>query len=353
MSADALAEVARSVAFEAAPTWEVLWRLHHPFDRLPGRGPVESVVGRAVHAGDVVAVVGGSGSGKSSVMSAACSPLEVGIAPVRLPLRAEPLETLRSVSAFSRHVLASLATLGREHARLDAVERDRAHRAAVDRRVPAGRRRGAPAPRAPWLLAGGDLAAQLASAAVAVAGARRSGLADVQQLAQVLALVESHGLTPVLVLEDTDAWAASPTDASRRPLAVQFFREVPRLAADLPGSTVMAVHDAYRELPEWAAAQELIDRQVLVPRLASPPELEAILAHRVAVAAGGAALADVLGDGTVERLFGLYAATHSLRAVLVVADEALDEAHAAGLEQVAADRVGRVVAARYPAAREP
>ncbi|MCL4293880.1 MAG: hypothetical protein KJ056_12775 [Acidimicrobiia bacterium] len=348
MSTDALAEVARSVAFEASPTWEILWRLHHPFDRLPGRGPVESVLSRAVHAGDVVAVVGGSGSGKSSVMSAACSPLEVGIAPVRLPLRAEPLDTLRSVSAFARHVLASLAALGRDHARLDDPQREEAYRAAVDRRVPPGRRRGSGAPRAPWLLTGGDLAAQLASAAVAVAGARRSGVADVQQLGQTLSLVEAHGLIPVLVLEDTDAWAASPSDASRRPIAVHVFREVPRLAADLPGSTVMAVHDTYRELPEWAAAQELIDRQVLVPRLGSAGELTSILAHRVGVAAGGTHLADVLDGGAVERLFELYSSTRSLRAVLVVADEAVDEAHAAGRDSVDAALVDRVVGSRYP-----
>lgn len=351
MSLDALAEVSRSVAFEAAPSWEVLWRLHHPFDRLPGRGPVESVVERAVHAGDVVAVIGGSGSGKSSVMSAACSPLEVGIAPVRLPLRAEPLETLRSVAAFARHVLASLASLGRDHARLDDAERDRAYRAAIDRRVPVGRRRGSTAPRAPWLLTGGDLAAQLASAAVAVAGARRPGLADVQQLAQALSLIEAHGLTPVLVLEDTDAWAASPSDTSRRPIAVQFFREVPRLAADLPGATVMAVHDTYRELPEWAAAQELIDRQVTVPRLGSAAELHAILAHRVAVAAGRTSLDEVLTAGAVDRLFELYSSTRSLRAVLVVADEAVDEAHASGRDAVDDELVDRVVASRYPAGR--
>lgn len=75
-------------AFDPAPDYLDLGSYHVPFDSLTGAQSFEAELSRAVRSGERVALVGPSGGGKSSVVASTFGPLEEGIAPIRVRVRA-------------------------------------------------------------------------------------------------------------------------------------------------------------------------------------------------------------------------------------------------------------------------
>ena len=107
-------------AFESSPTRHDLGALHVPFDELTRNGQTEARLDAAVRRREPVALIGASGSGKSSVIAHVLGPLAEGVAPLFVPLAAMPSETIDTPSHLADHLLATITRLaGSAAARID------------------------------------------------------------------------------------------------------------------------------------------------------------------------------------------------------------------------------------------
>jgi hypothetical protein len=82
---------------------------HVPFDSLTGAQSFEAELSRAVRSGERVALVGPSGGGKSSVVASTFGPLEEGIAPIRVRVRALDDATVTTPHDFADHLIRVVA----------------------------------------------------------------------------------------------------------------------------------------------------------------------------------------------------------------------------------------------------
>lgn len=306
MTRAALEAVVESSAFDSFPRFEDLWRFHVPFDTLTDTKAYEAVVAAAVRRAERVAVVGPSGSGKSSLMSFVAGPLEEGLAPIRVPVRTESDKVVTDTRAFAQHVLATVARRSREAELIGDAERDVLLAAASDRVVPVSARRSFRASLTVpfWLLQGG-VAAEVASAAGVDAGFPRSGAEVLEQLGKVLELIVGHGLLPLLVIDDSDSWLRVPGGANRSRIASQFFRHTPRFLAELPCSAMFGVHEQYRTLPGYEEASDVFNAEVELPALGEDG-VGRILGERVRSHCDGLGLEEVFDEEAVAVLVAHY-----------------------------------------------
>lgn len=107
MSRDLLGLLQQRNAFNATPLTRQLAELHVPFDDLAGERVCEAPVEAAIRRGERVALVGTSGAGKSSVIAHVLGPLVEGVAPIPVPVAAEPAGVASDPVAFGRHLLRS------------------------------------------------------------------------------------------------------------------------------------------------------------------------------------------------------------------------------------------------------
>ena len=84
----ALQMLADRYAFESSPTRHDLGALHVPFDDLTQPGQTEARLDAAVRRREPVALIGASGSGKSSAIAHMLGPLAESVAPLFVPLAA-------------------------------------------------------------------------------------------------------------------------------------------------------------------------------------------------------------------------------------------------------------------------
>jgi hypothetical protein len=83
---------------------------------------------------------------------------------------------------------------------------------------------------------------------------------------QILELFRSRGLTPVLVLDDTDRWLTAPWLPDNRQIRSAFFSTVPRLLAEeLDTAAVIAVHPTYADDDAYRSARGFLSRTIGVP----------------------------------------------------------------------------------------
>jgi hypothetical protein len=328
VSRSALRAVVDNFAFDSFPRFDDLWRYHVPFDELlPGTGPhkgMESEVSAAARRGDRVAVVGPSGAGKSSIMSYVTSPLQEGVAPIRVPVRTENEVAVTDPRAFAQHVLATVARRSAEATQISEAERDKLLRAASDRVVAPARRGVKGSLTLPLWLLGGGVAAEVSSAAGPDASFSRSGAEVFEQLGRVLELIGDHGLLPVLVIDDSDAWLRVSGEVDRTPVASRFFREVPRQLAELPCSVLFGVHEQYRQLPGYREAVDVLGVQVELPPL-DDGAVSRILDARLRLHTKRFKLGNVMTTDAVVALASHYRAQgrYSLRRVFNLANVAV------------------------------
>lgn len=100
-----LAELHAAHAFEPAPRRSSLHELHVEFDDLMGAPTCEAPLLAALSSGQRVALVGSSGSGKTSVTEWVLGPLREGVAPIHVPVSIEDPEIATSPSEFARHLV--------------------------------------------------------------------------------------------------------------------------------------------------------------------------------------------------------------------------------------------------------
>jgi hypothetical protein len=299
MSRDLLTQLQGTQAFDPAPRQNELHLYHVPFDELAAGNSVEASLRRGIENSERVAVVGLGGQGKSSLIAYATRPLE-GIAPIRVPIFAEPAETVTEPKAFAQHFIRTLTTSATQSGLISPEQREAALMASSDR---------------VHIL--GHEVEHTRSAAEVIAAA-----------VDLVAAVASQGLIPVVVLDDADGWSEE-SGPNGTALAQAFFGRVLRIFADFPGALVLAVHEDYFSLPAFQDAESFLETRVAIPAFGGRAEeaLGRILQHRMRVQGVDVGLPGVFDEGALETLANYYReADCNLRDVIWAARAALRHA---------------------------
>lgn len=325
MSHSLLVQLREAHAFDHAPLRRDLGVYHVPYPELTGQ-PLEERLASAVRGGGCVAVVGRSGSGKSSLIQHVLGPLAECVAPIVVPVAVEPGERIRDVGEVVGLIVQAIEALIEDLP--SSIGGDALKGVTPTRRVDSGRAWGGGV-GASWFGAG--MSASLQSQMPQKAELRRSASSALESLATLLATIEGEDkdLMPVLVFDDADR-LLTVGGAERREVVEAFFSTVLRALRDLRAAIVIATQRSYFEDPGLhERLVSVVTDRIVIPTLAAPGAVAKVLASRVRHHAGAATLLDeVFADEAVERLYELYVEEFdgALRNVLSVAHVALGDA---------------------------
>lgn len=346
MSRDLLRALQDSHAFNTTPPESDLAALHVPFDVLTATPGYEQALSDAMRRGERIALIGPSGSGKSSVTEHVLDRWVPQVAPIRIRVGMESAEVATDPVEFTRHLVRTVARYIEQHdpARAETRRASTAVSTAYGVAEDKAPKKFSIAPRVGWL--GVELAAELRAVAHEVPPSGQDVLDQAQLILQVIA---DRRLTPALILDDTDHWlhqaGLPPTESVR----AGFFGRVVRLIAEqLPlATTVIAVHDSYTRDPAYLAALQFLEATVELPAIPAPFGFGLILHHRAEQAIGTRLpVEEILEAAALDRLFENYAATdRSLRSrLLQVAHGALAHACDLGAERIGPAHVEQAIA---------
>lgn len=281
MALDDLRRLEEVGAFDPTLPFGALAALHVPFDELAGPpARVEARMISALQRGGRVGLIGASGTGKSSVISAVLQSNRELFAPILVPASSQSERMMAEPVEVAGHLITTITRAARQVGYLGAGEEQEAlRRTAPTRRI--GRSRQATLTAGvPWLQGklATDVGDQVADVPV--------GLDERQEvLDQVLAAVAGQGLIPVLVFDDTDRWIDGVGFEHPTRTVDGFFRRVLRWVSELDCALVVAVHRGYLA-PSGARAHllEALDTPVDLPPLPDLDALARIVRRRITVA---------------------------------------------------------------------
>lgn len=347
MSAELLARLQEAHAFDPFPIREDLGVYHVPFSQLVDAAThIEQTLLDACRRFERAAVVGDSGTGKSSLTASVLGPLVEGVAPILIPVAAEPDEIVTEPRAMFAHIAAEIARFATDATALSSDDRESAlGRLTMQRpigRVGRNLRLGAG-----WM--GATVSADLSKQAGPSRSIERSASGTLEVVHQMLATIHNHDLVPILVFDDTDRWLSGSALTAHEALARSFFGRVLPALVGLRCSLVVAVHPHY--LADDAIRgniERALEIRIDVPTLTTPHAIGEIVHSRVQAhlpAGAGEQLADVMTDDAVTRLFKLYhgGLRGELRGVLRTAHVALTDACDIGAEVI----TGRLIQAAF------
>ncbi len=336
MSAELLLALQEAHAFDPFPVRDDLGVYHVPFAELAGDGHIEQALGDGCRRFERIAIVGDSGTGKSSLTASVLGPLAEGVAPVVVPVAIEPNETVSEPRAMFAHVAAVIARVAADAAALSPSERDEAL-ARLTAQRPVGRVGGKTLRLGGgWM--GASVSAELAKQAGPPQSIDRSAAETLEVVEQMLATIHGEGLVPVLVFDDTDRWL-SGSFREHDELARSFFGRVLPGLAGLRCSVVVAVHRRYRVDDALRAdIDRILETLIELPALRDPGAVGAVLQSRVHAhrADAEAQITDVITIDAIDRLFELYQTglRGELRGVLRTAHVALADACDSGADLI-------------------
>lgn len=348
MTHKALRAVDESRALEPTKRFDELSLYHVPFDQLNGGNATEAALTRMVANEGCVAVIGPSGSGKSSLIAAVLGPLAFNlpehVVPMRVPVATESDETVTDPAAMARH-LVRYVTQWSSAERLSPAEQEFFRRGAAEVTRRAGVRKvreyhvGLPL----WL-GNAEVARQVHTTGDEYQESA-SGADALEYLKRLVDLFLSHDLFPVFVFDDSDTWLRIP-GLDRTAVASAFFmRTVRMITKELPSGLVMAVHDDYLGLEGYQEASKWLSGETHVPRLAdSGPAIESILRERLKVAGVGFPIDDLVEPEAVAHLANRYNGEGTIRDVLQIAQRALQHALSDGTDRITGQLIEQAIA---------
>ncbi len=321
-----LATLRECYVFESTPQRGNLAALHVPFDQLTGNDRTEARLLGAIHRNEPSAVVGASGSGKSSVIAHVLNPVTEGVAPLLVPVAAMPTITVDTPAHLVDHLVATVSR--HAHAAMD-VDAELANRTRTVIRT----RRGALGSGWGWIR--GDLAREVRHQTQIERTASFADKTDV--LIRILEAIAADELRPVLVFDDTDRWLG----IERADLVQQFFGESLRWLLDLGAGVVVAVHHAYFSIAPQVDLLQYLDTQITIPQLTDPASISSIITRRIErfAAIHEPDLAHVIADDALVAIHDVYAKTSSLRRAIHVSHTAVHEALDTGDTRLTANHI--------------
>lgn len=359
MAAADIRRLIDEIAFLPTARWDELAADHVEFDELvPGRPKTEERMREEIRRDRCIAVVGGRGAGKSSLIAGVSNSMrDEGYVPLRIGVLAAEREEILDPARFAQHAVREV--LAHQNDQIEDWQRKGLVEATADEvtAVHGGAE------------AGADIGVGVPPVDVRLAGKLRAGsrqiLTDFDTSGAVEALRRLVGIVnyqdgedgtnrqPLFIVEDTDAWLSEPgseelADAVDEELVDAFFqRDVRMLVNEVPAASLVAVHPDYERTTGFKGVGDRIGR-IEIPSFDVPRDpLAAILQHRIARAGVPVSVDQVFDGEAMAELANVYLETQaSLRAVLLVAHYALEETP--GAESVSAEDVKYAWRAHVP-----
>lgn len=245
MADDNLIERLADGVFDPPVAYSDLADYHLDFEALAGSHPEAEARERAERQRGCCAVVGGSGSGKSSLIASVAASLS----PTRFPVRIQGVSDASALTreGFTLHIgretLRAVEALptGRPREKMLRRARDRLASTKTQGRGGHGLSVALPLP--------GEFAAELRSTALEVVE-DRSVASIAQAIEHLVRVTEQFERRLLLVVEDTDVFMPpDPVDEGERERPRRFVDQVVTyLARDFPSSSLVAINERYRDL---------------------------------------------------------------------------------------------------------
>jgi hypothetical protein len=325
VSLEQLRALYKSHAFEPRPAQDWYTATHVAFDQLFDTDTIETRVRHAVAAGGRVAIIGRSGTGKTSLVDHAVS--DPALLPIWMHVAVENPELIVDPLGFGQLLVTAMVDTGQRY--LSHADVDSSLAVAGERYQKEGSRRTA---RAGAGLNSGwsklDVAREVVTAAPDVS--RRVTVADVgRALGGLFDIVHSNSLIPVVIVDDSDRFLqiVAPETSAALDLLTPFVERVLPWLAALDCAKVVAVHPTYAASAQWAAARRegLAGDEIAVPVLINQAQIEAILTRRLEAFGRSAELPEVLDGQALATLFTSYRAQPmpTIRSCLTLASSAV------------------------------
>jgi len=349
MSRELLRSLQEERAFDSSPLRHDLGVYHVPFSELGSVRPLERTLYDAVKRAERLMVIGRSGSGKSSLIEHTLGPLAQGVAPIHIPVFAEPADIVTNVQAVAGMIIQQIV----QHAQMSEAERKHALQWASSHR-PLDYRASTTSFKADVSWTGAGLGAEIKRQAPSNMTLPNTASDTLTIVDQLLNVIKEDKLMPVLVFDDTDRWfhEIESENTEYHDIAIKFFGLVLTEIRQLSTGLVAAVHPRYLEDEQLNDhISNTIESPIDIPLLTSVSALGKVLYSRVvqhcspADADNAPSLDDVLLPEALDRLYGLYQGdfSGSLRRVISRVHVALTDACNGGFEVITPELITQAV----------
>ena len=340
MSRELLLRLQKEHAFDFYPIRHDLGAYHVSFSELGSVKPLEQTLYDAAQRAERLMVIGGSGSGKSSLIAYTLGPLAQGVSPIQIPVFAESVDVITDVRAVAGMIIQEIVkqTEMSDAERSNAMQWASSQRPLDSRSVISGVSVGA-------LLMGTGLRAEIKRQTTHSMTLPNTASATLEIADQLLKAIKAEELVPVLVFDDTDKWfrERESENSEYQDVAIRFFGEVLTEMRQLSAGLVVAVHDRYLEnelLKDHIG--NTIESRIDIPYLTSSDALGKVIHSRVvkhcvpSVADKIPSLDELLLQEALDRLHDLYQSdfSGSLRKVIRRVHVALTDACSGGFEVI-------------------